>query len=480
MSSASSRTTRTSWARPSRFIAVITCALLIMAGQALVSPSSSTDAHAATPPLAVKVQPAGVDQVKVSWTGQQPTSHLAVIAGSEGSLKEHAFDSGVYPASTRSVTLTVPSKYRDVLGTGSGNPIFVKVATFNTKPGGNLLPRDPQPNNRYRLSLAGTYSYAGQGAAEGDTLRVAEWNMHSIDNSKETTGYAWKDRRDKIVNGVKYANPDLLAAVELTTAYVKGEGKTRQWEDLAKRLKPAGYEVAYEPGPAEEYGSNVTRATHLFYKPSVLKVLDSGDFALDSLPISWPKGLLVRTTSWAKFEVRATGETFFAVSAHLPPNSGGHDYSKLRADAAKAIDAMISKKAGMDTVIFAGDFNSSFITSKSGPAQALRSLGYYDTAAAPKRSNPKTSTANQTNQRDNKGAPGYPYTPYEYKYPAPRIDYIMVKNSAGAKQYTNQIVRSGNKFDPKYQGSDHNLQWADVVIRSVPQVWLPCTSLCGS
>ena len=52
-----------------------------------------------------------------------------------------------------------------------------------------------------------------------------------------------------------------------------------------------------------------------------------------------------------------------------------------------------------------------------------------------------------------------------YKYPAPRIDYVLIKNSPGSWRYGNQLVLSDGRFDPAYQGSDHNLQWAEVGIR---------------
>jgi endonuclease/exonuclease/phosphatase family metal-dependent hydrolase len=125
----------------------------------------------------------------------------------------------------------------------------------------------------------------------------------------------------------------------------------------------------------------------------------------------------------------------------------------------------MAARAGSLPILIMGDFNSSFAEIPNGPDTQLVSRGYYDTSNAATRSNARISTANLTNQVDNLGVRGYPFTPYVYKYAAPRIDYIFTKNARGSWRYANQVVLASGHFDTRYQGSDHNLQWAEIGIR---------------
>lgn len=412
--------------------------------------------------LKVTVVPAGTNQVKVSWSGQGRATKVAVIAGSEGGITANKFTSAFYPATTTSITLTVPSKYRAQLGTGSGNPIFVKVATYNSLSAGTSLPSTKNEKAFYRLSLAGSYAYAGTTAPKGTKLRVAEWNVNSVEASKAYKGHSWKDRRAKVVAGVTHANPSVFATAELTTADAGlGNGKT-QWQDLRDLLAPKGYSMAYQPGPA---GTNATKGAHLFYKSSVVTVVHSGEVSPKSLlGKTWPSGLTDRYFDWAEFVVKSSGKHFIAAAVHLPADAGSTSYASLRSAEVKAINTYLSTKAGSWPIVVMGDFNSSFAETSSGPASVLVGEGYYDASATASRSNPRYSTANITHQLDNKSIPGYPYTPYKYQYPAPRIDYILTKNAPGSWAYSNQLILSGSKFNTNYQGSDHNLQAADIGI----------------
>jgi hypothetical protein len=132
---------------------------------------------------------------------------------------------------------------------------------------------------------------------------------------------------------------------------------------------------------------------------------------------------------------------------------------------ALAIAGFVEAKAGSRPVVYMGDLNAHLGAAPSGPAAHLVARGYYDASATLKRSNIRYSTVNHTGQIDNLKAPGYPYTPYKRKYAASRIDYILTKNAPGAWRYANQVVLTPEgKFDSRYQGSDHNLQWADIGI----------------
>lgn len=61
---------------------------------------------------------------------------------------------------------------------------------------------------------------------------------------------------------------------------------------------------------------------------------------------------------------------------------------------------------------------------------------------------------------------GFLCTPHRYVQGAPRLDHILVQSSPDAFRYVNQVVlTSSGTFDRALQGSDHNLQYADLGIR---------------
>jgi endonuclease/exonuclease/phosphatase family metal-dependent hydrolase len=420
--------------------------------------------------LRVTAVPAGPHAIRVSWTGQGRATKVGVLAGSEGSLTRHPFHTAWYPATTRSVVLTVPTSLREELGTGSGNPVFVKVAVYNSLTAGTAMPTVRNEAAAYRLSPGGTYAYAGTTTPTGAKLRVATLNVHSVAASASLRGQTWKDRRGRVAAEIAYSRASVVAAIEATTADAGLGTGARQWEDLRDLLaKPAngGYAIANSVTSATRNGAeNTTVGAHLFYDPDVV-TREAGGFVSprDTLGIAWPSGLTDRYFSWARFRVKATGATFYAAAVHLPADAGTTSYAALRNREAVAIDRYVSGLAGGRPVLLMGDLNSSFAELPSGPEQQLRARGYYDASAAAVRANPRVSTANITRQVDNLAVRGYPTRPYVYQYPAPRIDYIMIKNSPGAWRYANQLVLVDGVFNRAYQGSDHNLQWAEVGIR---------------
>ena len=420
--------------------------------------------------LTVTAVPAGQHAIRVSWTGQGRATKVGVIAGSEGGITRHVFRSAWHPATTTSITLTVPPEFRAQLGTGSGNPIFVKVATYNSLSAGTAMPNVKNEAAAYRLSLAGTYTWAGTTTPTGTKVRVATWNVNSVSASAGLPGHTWRDRRAEVAAGIAHSGAGLVATTELTTADAGLGNGVRQWEDLRNLLarpESGGYAIANSVTSATTGGApNTTVGAHLFYKPGLL-TREEGGFVSPrhDLGLAWPSALTDRYLSWARFRVNATGARFYAVAVHLPADAGTTSYATLRAQEIAAVDRYVSGRAGQLPIVVMGDFNSSFAEVPNGPDSVLVGRGYYDTAAAPTRYNPRVSTANITNQVDNLGVRGYPFTPYVYRYPAPRIDYILVKNAPGSWRYANQVVLSDGRFDPRYQGSDHNLQWAEIGVR---------------
>ena len=49
-----------------------------------------------------------------------------------------------------------------------------------------------------------------------------------------------------------------------------------------------------------------------------------------------------------------------------------------------------------------------------------------------------------------------------HPYPTSRIDYILTKGSPFTYRYENVVHIAGGKFQDEYQGTDHNLQVAEI------------------
>ena len=419
--------------------------------------------------LSVTAVPAGKNAIRVSWTGQGRATKVGVIAGSEGSISRDYFHTGWYPATTTSVTLTVPTSLRAHLGTGAGNPVFVKVATYNSLSAGSSMPNVKNEAAAYRLSPAGTYTWPGSVTPSGTRLRVATYNVNSVSASAGLPGHTWRDRRARVAAAIAQSGASVVGTAEATTADAGVGYGVRQWEDLRDLVATptyGGYAIANSVTSATTGGApNSTVGAHLFYRPALV-TREAGAFVSPrrELGLSWPSTLTDRYFSWARFRVNATGARFYAVAVHLPANAGTTSYASLRAKEIAAIDSVHVGARRRAARAADGRPELQLRRDTPGPDTVLVGRGYYDASAAAKRYYPRVSTANMTNQVDNLAVRGYPTRPYVYAYAAPRIDYIFVKNAPGSWRYANQLVLVDGRFDPRYQGSDHNLQWAEIGI----------------
>ena len=420
--------------------------------------------------LTVTATPAGANSIRVSWTGQGRATKVGVIAGADSSLSSLPFRSAWYPATTTSITLTVPTALRAQLGSGSGNPIYVKVATYNSLTAGSAMPTTRDEAAAYRLSLAGPYAWAPSDAPSGTRLRVATYNVKSVTSSAAYPGYTWRDRRLAVAASITRSAAAVVATQELNMTDAGLGTGVRQWEDLRDLLaQPArgGYRIANSITRETTGGdTNVAVGAHLFYLPGVV-TREAGGFVSPrrSLGLAWPAGLTDRYFSWARFRVNATGASFYAVSVHLPVDSGSTSYASLRNSMIAAIDGHVSRMAGNLPVLLLGDLNAAMPRTTDGPATVLRTRGYVDTAASTNRTGQHYATVNSSSQEDNLTVPGFPTRPHAYWHPGARVDYIMTKNVGGSWRHVNQVVLANGLFDRAYQGSDHNLQWAEVGVR---------------
>ena len=113
--------------------------------------------------------------------------------------------------------------------------------------------------------------------------------------------------------------------------------------------------------------------------------------------------------------------------------------------------------------MLAGDLNADAVRDPRPAATVFLQHGYTDSAATTHRTGIRYSTSNGTNGVD--GAdPGYPVHAVEHAYPTSRIDYILTKHSPATFGYANVVHLTGDRFTPRLQGSDHDLQLAHLGI----------------
>jgi hypothetical protein len=413
------------------------------------------------------------------------------------------FHSSWYPATTRSITLTVPTKYRSKIGAGSGNPVWVKVVQSNS--GSSAYGFSYSYPRKYRPSPPGTWAFAKAEAtapAGVDKLTVAELNTQSVGS---TAGFhavnRWAARAPRLAKYIDVTAPkiDLLLTAELATNVTNGCSNTgadpyrcrshTQVADLAKRLthlKLADTDtydrVMDQQRSASKWVGHVTNGAHVFYDPAKLELLDHGYYApglavsksfanVEGLGVS-PWSLAKNATggdrwlTWAELKVKSSGRVFYALAAHFPVGLQ-KSVVDARAAEAKKVIAAIQRRAGNLPIVFGGDLNSDSIRTAKPVAPAFVAAGWLDAAAVSAkhlRTGMKVSTSNGSGPQD--GAdPGYGSKPNRLPYETSRIDYILLKNSPHTYRYANVLrVDKRGRFIKSEQGTDHNMQLATIGI----------------
>jgi endonuclease/exonuclease/phosphatase family metal-dependent hydrolase len=428
---------------------------------------------------------AGPDQIRVSWAGGGQARSVAVVAGADSMMTTHRFSTAWLPAAVRSTILTVPASLRGTLGAGSGNVVFVKVVLSNSTAANPAKLLRFSAAARYRLSPSGTWALAGAAPADGAStrLKVASWNVQSITAS---AGFAskdrWAERLPRVAANIEDVRPDLIGLQELTTARVLPSCLNpagsfpcqEQYQTLQTALQSA--DVPYRnvrtdanawvyAQPAAAYVDSA-----LFYDPATLQVEQSGFVSPRTLLGSaWPRGLTDEAGMWARFRtIDPTGgkeREFLAVSMHLP---AGNEAAVRSAEAAAVASFMDAKALQPDGTrlpnVFVGDFNDNGALTAGAGSLRLLADHYVDTAATTQRTGMRYSTSNGTNGSDGVD-PGYPVRAVAHPYPTSRIDYVMVKDSPHLFGYQNLVrLTADQRFMTAFQGSDHNMQVADLGI----------------
>jgi endonuclease/exonuclease/phosphatase family metal-dependent hydrolase len=424
--------------------------------------SSKSAVTAATPQAGypqvmptVKVQPgAAADTVQVSWDGLRQATKVVVMASAYNDLSGPFFTSAWLPATQTSYTLSVPAKYRSLLGTGTGRAIYVRVGQYNDAHASGAVLKAANYNAHYRISKAGSFSLAHAISPSGTQLKVATYNVQSVTASP--ADHPWSERRTRVAAAIEYAGADLVAAQEdNSSASSQNSAGVPQYKDLGNLLAQTryGYRLSGDLPTNYRFNNDLTDSW-LYYNPSVLTRLDGGIVSPRSdLGISYPQGLVDRRGTWAKFRINSTGSVFYALTIHLEV---GDNAKALRLAEAKGLDRYLKAKAGAAPSILLGDMNSSAYRDGYEVSQQLHDLGWYDSAATE-----GLSVREGWRYQSANTPQAYPTVPEQaLNVNTGRIDYIFTNGMPGAYHYVNQVVLNAGQIVPAYQGSDHNLQWA--------------------
>ena len=466
----------------------------------VVSAKASTGVPYPVSSVSVSSGP-GVNQVTVSWAGGGRALKVGVLAGSDVTTDQRTFHSPWYPATTRSITLDVPSAYRRYIGAGTGNPVWVKVVQSNSS--STAFGTRYDYARKYRPSPIGTWAFAKQDvpAAGTDRLTVAELNTQSVGATKSySRTNQWDQRVGRVAKLINTTSPrpDVLMTAELATNVTDSCRNTwkepylcashTQVADLAGQLDGLkladsdSYARALDRMDVPAWDGKVTNGAHVFYDPAKLSLLDYGYYSpamspsdhsvqrVEGLGVSpWDQNGAVgadRWLTWAELQVKASGRRFYAVAAHFPVGDAA-SVVNARAEEVTKLLAAIDRRAGGTPVVFGGDLNSDATRSPRAVQPVFIADGWSDAAAVAEksqRSGMKVSTANSSGPQDGADS-GYGSRPVYHPYETSRIDYILLRNSPYTFRYANVLRLNGDgTFDKSVQGTDHNMQLATIGI----------------
>jgi endonuclease/exonuclease/phosphatase family metal-dependent hydrolase len=249
-----------------------------------------------------------------------------------------------------------------------------------------------------RLLLAGPLLGLTALCLPAENLRVMTFNVRYPATSDGPN--RWEARRDLLVATVKEKNPDLFGTQELfyeQGQYIVEKAPEYTWFGVSRR------------------GDRADEHMGMFYKSSVLRLVESGNFWLSEKPdtpgsMSWDV-TLPRMVTWGLFEVKASGKKFYAYNTHFPHRPQDRD---ARVQCARLIQRYISKLPKDTPFVLLGDFNTDV---GSEPYQAI-AQGLTDAWPTA-----KTKSGPNGTFHGFKGTPG-----------AARIDWILFRGFAGAAQ----------------------------------------------
>ncbi|HEU0139617.1 MAG TPA: endonuclease/exonuclease/phosphatase family protein [Bryobacteraceae bacterium] len=228
-------------------------------------------------------------------------------------------------------------------------------------------------------------------AAWAEQLKVMSFNVRLP--SKADGENHWDHRRDLLVRTIQKYDPDVFGTQELfheQGEYIAAKAPEYKWFGVSRR------------------GNQTDEHMGVFYKPSKLTLLDSGNFWLSETPevpgsMSWNVSL-PRMVTWGLFQTTA-GKKFYLYNTHFPHR---REDAEARTNCARVIAKRIGSLPTGTPLIVTGDFNTA--AESSEPYTILTGESKDAWTTAPDRSGP-TGTFNGFKGRDT----------------GPRIDWILYR-----------------------------------------------------
>jgi endonuclease/exonuclease/phosphatase family metal-dependent hydrolase len=178
--------------------------------------------------------------------------------------------------------------------------------------------------------------------ASAELLRVMTYNVRYP--AKGDGPDLWDSRREMFVASVRAKDPDIIGTQELfhlQGQYLVEKAPEYKWFGVSRR------------------GNTEDEHMGVFYKPSKLKLLKSGNFWLSETPetagsMAW-NVTLPRMVTWGLFEMRTSKRKFILYNTHFPHRREDEDARK------KCAALIASRIAALDPkvpFILTGDFNA--------------------------------------------------------------------------------------------------------------------------
>ncbi len=178
-------------------------------------------------------------------------------------------------------------------------------------------------------------------------ITVMSFNIRSATIKESSEERNWSNRKTAVRNMVNEMKPDVMGLQEATT---------QQRADLKTMLPD--YELFEVPNTGGSKGGN----TVLMYNTQVLEAVKCRSFYLSSTPDQqsvngWNEETQYRTTIWAEFKHKASGQSFFVANTHMPLGSEARD-NTARVNSAKLNVQRMKTYAGEGAAVFIiGDMN---------------------------------------------------------------------------------------------------------------------------
>lgn len=189
---------------------------------------------------------------------------------------------------------------------------------------------------------------------QGEPLRVMSFNVRYPAKSDGVN--IWENRKDLLVAAIRAAGADVIGTQELfhlQAEYVVANAKEYQWFGVSRR------------------GNQEDEYSAIFYKPSRVRLVESGNFWLSETPekpgsISWEMSL-PRMVTWGLFETRDTKRRFYFYNTHLAHRQQDGEARK------KSVELILSRMAKLPKdvpFLLTGDFNAPATTDLHGVVEA--------------------------------------------------------------------------------------------------------------